>query len=278
VERWPTEIPAMLIFASPTHEQAVEIDNKDFLGFVDHFVLEDHDSRKWQLVTEFYHRGTLLNTENTLACELGLPSNITTTRLDHLFRDSFTKLLKTLSILHDAGFCHDDIKPANIFISNHDPFTWISGDLGQVREQNHTYHSSKKWRIQGQWENCVLNDIRRLLKVYLSFLRSFHRDTSRFDPELMHGQEDWSKFYWKYFGDTSTTLAQNDASKEERTLVSTSYEADGGISLASRFEESSPLGSIRLKRFIKRLLVDHELNCSFRSPLHLLLDRFSVGM
>jgi hypothetical protein len=269
METWPTEIPAMLLFASRRYDWVTQIDNKDIVHFVDYFVLDHRGSKRWQLVTEFYHRGTLLNAGIRLACELGLPSNITTAQLDHIFRNSFTKLLKTLSSLHDAGFCHDDIKPANIFISNHDPFIWILGDLGQVREQNHTYHSSKKWRTQGQWKNCVLNDTRRLLKVYLSFLRSFHHDTSRFDSELMQGQENWSGFYWNYFGDSTT------ASTSSRPYT---YAADGEGSITSHFTESLPLGSIRLKRLISRLIVDHELNCSFRSPLHLLLDNFVVGI
>jgi serine/threonine protein kinase len=266
MERWPTEIPAMLLFASRTYNQAAETHHKGVVHFIDAFVLDDNGSKRWQLVTEFYHRGTLLDAGNRLACELGLPSNITTTQVDHLFRNSFTRLLKTLSTLHNDGFCHDDVKPANIFISSHESFTWILGDLGQVREHNHTYHSSKKWRIQGQWEDCVLNDTRRLLKVYLSFLRSFHRDTSTFDSDLMYGREDWSRFYWNYFSDLSTT--------------STLYpsEADGEVLLASHFTESTPLGSMRLKQSIRRLIVDHELNCSFRSPLHLLLDSFVVGM
>jgi serine/threonine protein kinase len=266
VQKWPTEIPAMLLFASPTHNQAMEIGNKDIVGFIDYFMLDDHGCKKWQLVTEFYHRGTLLNAGGRLACELGLSPDTTTAQLDHIFRKSFTELLKTLSGLHDAGFCHDDIKPANIFISNHDPLTWILGDLGQVREHNHTHHYSNKWRTQGQWKDCVLNDIRRTLKVYLSFLRSFHRDTSSFDSDLMQGREDWTRFYWNYFGDPST------ASSEHLS------EADNGFSRPSQSTESVPLGNMRLKRLIWRLVVDHELNCSFRSPLHLLLDKFVVGI
>lgn len=96
MERWPTEIPATLLFASPQYDQVTQIDKKDIVHFADYFILDDRGSKTWQLVTEFYHRGTLLNAGKRLACELGLPSNITTTQLDHIFRDCFTKLLKTL--------------------------------------------------------------------------------------------------------------------------------------------------------------------------------------
>jgi hypothetical protein len=96
MERWPTEIPATLLFASPQYDQVTQIDKRDIVHFVDYFILDDRGSLTWQLVTEFYHRGTLLNAGKRLACELGLPSNITTTQLDHIFRDCFTKLLKTL--------------------------------------------------------------------------------------------------------------------------------------------------------------------------------------
>ena len=143
---WPTEIAFMLLLSGlprdndSTAEANLSSAHPDVVPILDYFLLADKPSR-WQLVTPLYTRGTLANLPKSVRSELGLPDSTTATELDQMFRGTFNRLVASLATIHQAGFCHDDIKPANIFVSNDGPQTWILGDFGQVRERDHPYQS-----------------------------------------------------------------------------------------------------------------------------------------
>ncbi|KAI5207685.1 hypothetical protein E4T38_03257 [Aureobasidium subglaciale] len=147
--------------------------------------------------------------------------------MDRMFRPSFSALLSTLTTLHSVNFCHDDIKPANIFISE-DPLHWLLGDFGNVREKQHVYHQSKVWKQQNQWEDCEENDERRLRMVYLSFLRSLHNDTGQFDREFLEKREGWTRVYWDFMESNGAAQTSEDSGLACRSDVQGSCESAGG--------------------------------------------------
>lgn len=117
-------------------------------------------------------------------------------KLDKIFRPAFEKLLGCLKLLHDKGFCHDDIKSDNIFVAN--ATHWLVGDLGNVRHFDHPWHSTGRWKRENQWSDCVFNDVRRTFKTYMSFLRGSCGDRLDFDRAFYDPHQEWNKLYWAW--------------------------------------------------------------------------------
>ena len=205
-EMWQVEIEASLHFS--------EWRNGNETAFVpvrDYFILEsgsEANGKKWEwaLVTPFVEDGTL----ETLAKSTQVHER-TPQKLDKIFRPVFDKLLESLKLLHDSGFCHDDIKSDNIFIA--DTKHWLLGDLGNVRQFEHPWHSTRRVKRENQWSNCVLNDVRRLLQTYMTFLREACGNSVDFDREFYREQQAWSKLYWAWMRQPVNISATQDLSQ-----------------------------------------------------------------
>jgi len=135
-----------------------------------------------------------------------------------------------------------------------DEFThWLLGDFGNVREIEHPYHSTHIWtRDSLQHRDCRINDVVRLLRTYISFLRIASSSSSststststspsispsasssasakiEFDKVFWTASEPWSKLYW--------TAIRESESNEPFVLV----DGDGdGATAAARLREMS---------------------------------------
>ncbi|KAF2744430.1 hypothetical protein M011DRAFT_381129, partial [Sporormia fimetaria CBS 119925] len=146
---------------------------------------------EWHLVTPLLPGGNLHKLAERLKEEH--PPK-TRREVDIAFRPAFHRLLDTLHSLHSKGYCHDDVKPENVFVRTDDD--WVLGDLGQVRELHHPYHSSRLWAERDQVPDCRANDAIRALKTYLRFVRGASTDPSEFNAELFQGQEPWARLWW----------------------------------------------------------------------------------
>lgn len=201
-DKWPTEIPASLYLGGSS--DGIYPSNVDlryrlndtleaFLSVKTYFKVSLHptDIPRWYLVTPLLQGGNL----NTLAKKLLKSSEAKSVReLDAWFRPAFNRLLESMEELHRSGYCHDDIKPANIFIKN--DHHWLLGDLGNVRHITHPYHSSKLWRDNQQLKDCRSNDVIRALKVYLEFIQSSVVDRNGFNTAFFEAKEPLSRLFW----------------------------------------------------------------------------------
>jgi hypothetical protein len=194
--RWPTEIPASLIAGT----------QQGFLMVKDVFFTRSSPEQEaqWHLITPFMEGGTL----QTLAKSVSRSQTddaVSIRTLDTRFRPRFEELLATLQLLHNRGLCHDDVKPDNIFTTNSSTKadgSWLLGDLGNVRQLSHPYHSSRLWRhSNGHLPDCRANDALRATKTYLQFLRhavdGSTSVTSEFDRALLEAQEPWARLLWR---------------------------------------------------------------------------------
>lgn len=194
---WPSEIEAETFLNTllPANETG-------YVHMLDYFILRSPslDSStstptpwSWAMVTPLMTSGTLQN----LATSRNLPTH-SPAKLDQLFRPALNALLTSLLLLHEAGICHNDIKPDNIFISNTSPTHWLIGDLGNMRHTAHPWHATRTWRYRNQWADCQLNDVRRALKSYIYFLRAASADEAAFDTAFYAELEPWSRLYWQF--------------------------------------------------------------------------------
>jgi hypothetical protein len=190
--RWPTDIPASLIAGT----------TQGFLPVSDVFFASSSPEQgpQWHLVTPLMEGGTL----QTLAKAVSRGNSDlepSLHALDVRFRPRLNELLIALQVLHSKGLCHDDLKPDNVFVA--EPGTeqdgpWLIGNLGNVREISHPYHSSKVWTHSNQQlPDCRANDALRATKTYLMFLRhafsSSSNSESEFDTALLEGREPWAR-------------------------------------------------------------------------------------
>ena len=194
-DSWPTEIPASLLAGNGSMEEA-------FVQVVDYFFSGDGDEGRWHLVTPFYEDGTLEDLARKVR-----EHNLSAREVDEAYRPSLVRLLDALGELHEVhGLCHDDIKPGNIFVgpdSGYDGVSgaqWLLSDLGNARHVGHPYHTSALWEGKGQLVDCRANDMLRLLKSYVHFLRNAVDDKMRFNEEFVGGCEEWSCMYWRAAG------------------------------------------------------------------------------
>ncbi|KAJ5061142.1 hypothetical protein J3E74DRAFT_465132 [Bipolaris maydis] len=211
-DRWPTEIPASLYFGGSASTAANETDDTGnakprydgFLPIKAHFIASNSPGspEEWHLVTPLAEGGNLL----TLAQKLSTNPNVTSYRtIDALYRPAFNRFLSILSTMHNAGYCHDDVKPSNIFIQGSSD--WLLADLGNVREVNHPYHTSRIWRDSKQVADCRSNDVTRALRSYLKFLQMSMLNQDAFNAALFRGEEPISRLFWWTMADAETMSA-----------------------------------------------------------------------
>jgi len=191
VSRWPTEIPASLVLGG--QETVTTLGRIAFLPVIDFFLASatNHAQPEWHLVTPLIAGGDLFS----LANRIRHSSTPTSYReLDVRFRPAFHHLLSTLHVMHNRSLCHDDIKADNIFVGEY--MEWFIGDLGNVRQLTHPYHSSRIWQTNSQLANCRANDVLRAVRAYLQFLRAATGNGAAFDLALFEGKEPWSRLFW----------------------------------------------------------------------------------
>jgi len=201
--KWPTEIPASLYFGGTTaapnwnNNDSSHNDTVAYAGFlpVKAFFLapapeDSTNTPQWHLVTPLLRQGNIkaLARRNRDDNPVKMPAEI-----DTLYRPKFNRLLQSLQSMHEAGFCHDDMKPSNIFVE--DDGNWILGDLGNVRHISHSYHSSRIWQDNEQLLDCRANDAIRALKSYMSFLRTASMDKHGFDLDFVHGSTSYGQLF-----------------------------------------------------------------------------------
>lgn len=208
-ERWPTEIPASLELGGVCRpENNSYLSSSGIPGFLPvqaHFVAASSPNSppEWHLVTPLLPGGNL----NDLARRTRKQHSPRSFRdLDSQYRLAFHQILRALQSLHERGFCHDDIKPANVFLRN--DTEWLLGDLGNVRQIDHPYHSSRLWvKDNRQLSDCRSNDVFRALKSYLSFIRAASSDQDAFDAAFFDNKEPLSKLFWRSFAGASSLSA-----------------------------------------------------------------------
>lgn len=192
---WPTEIPAVLLMRQKT----------GFVPLRDVFFASSSplQNPEWHIVTQFMGGGTL----TTLAHNLP-QSELSEARfvesLDKRYRPRFEDLLQALQRLHASGFCHDDVKPDNVFVEfgsqSESDGSWLLGDFGNLRHISHPYHASRIWIHNNKnVSNCRAVDALRATKTYLQFLRQASRaqqsahGTLGFDNALLNAREPWAR-------------------------------------------------------------------------------------
>ncbi|KAH7126028.1 hypothetical protein EDB81DRAFT_810328 [Dactylonectria macrodidyma] len=205
--RWPTEIAASLLLGGMVDSQPSHQD-MEFLPVTDYFMspATQGEPPRWHFLTPFLPSGNIIKLAKHLR---NSEHTYTAHELDLVFRPSLERLLQALTRMHSQhNLCHDDIKPDNIWLAGSKDLGsvgddleevkhWILADLGNVREPNHPYHSSILWsRLNDNLPDCRMNDVLRLLKSYLLFLRASVDDTAVFDSQFFQANEGWAQLYW----------------------------------------------------------------------------------
>lgn len=119
---------------------------------------------------------------------------------------------------------------------------WLLADLGNARQTNHSYHSSLLWaHDNGQNADCRVNDVVRLLKSYLLFVRSAVRagdSRNAFDGAFLAASTPWSRLYWYTINSARRHLDGVTASRQILAM-STGPFAPGDSSEASELPQPS---------------------------------------
>ena len=256
--KWPTEIPASLIFGGVSNVSNEGDANMTYSGFLPvkaHFMAPTSPGApaEWHLVTPLLSGGNL----QKLARHLHSSERPNSYReIDTIYRPAFNQLLTSMSTLHEAGYCHDDIKPSNIFVQ--DESRWVIGDLGNVREVFHPYHSSRIWRDNRQLEDCRANDVIRVLKSYLKFIQSSIADDNEFNLAIRGRYEPLSRLFWWALAEARYISA---AELHQRSIAE--YPEAASLTVVdNRFLRSRRFDLLRvlfLRRIATKLTVDHAL-------------------
>ena len=235
-EQWPTEIPASVLCGgfSQNHDLEPSIHNatlglEGFLPVKAYFKASSwSNADEWHLVTPFVAEGSLKKFAKKISEEQRDYRPI-----DTQYRPVFNRLLHNLGKLHDAGYCHDDIKPENIFVR--DESNWILGDLGQLRHISHPYHTSLTWRENKQLDDCRANDVVRLLKSYICFIQASANDKSVMNAELFDPSAPLSRLLWWTLSRSSSisTLELRDRSLIEQPKRSATTQVGEDIQLTA---------------------------------------------
>ncbi|KAK3632628.1 hypothetical protein LTR56_016236 [Elasticomyces elasticus] len=233
---WPAEIEAGLLLS-----QTQSVGEAALVPVIDYFTLRHNtsDSWSWAMVTPYTTGGTLV----TLA-SASRQNNRSPEELNLTFRPAFERLLTDLSMLHAAGYCHDDVKPGNIFVQS--PTRWLVGDLGNLQQKSHPWHDTHYWTRRLQWADCELNDARRAVKTYMSFLRAASADVDEFDREFL-AAAGWSRIYWEFMARPMSAVG----------LLSSSL-----MMLGEQNSTTEAVPSILGRRYGPRWIVVRELTCT----------------
>lgn len=226
--RWPTEISATLLLGGTTGQTTSLVPAEaHFLPIIDYFHTSAgvDQTAQWHLVTPFLTSGTLVNLARS-ARTLEAEPDSRARQLDAWFRPSFESLLDALEEMHTThNLCHDDIKLDNIFTLE-DPSDssggfnthWLLADLGNARQPDHPYHSSELWLAFNR-RDCRANDVLRLMKTYVSFLRDAMplKDVPSFDEDFFRGRQAWSRLFWRMV-DRPESVSAEHARHVSRTI------------------------------------------------------------
>ncbi|KAJ4329074.1 hypothetical protein N0V84_000429 [Fusarium piperis] len=203
--RWPTEIEASLLLGGMAGDKNRR--DGEFLPVTDYFMSPPEEGEaRWHFLTPFLASGSLVR----LAEHLHHSGHAYTAHdLDTIYRPSLERLFEALDRMHNRhGLCHDDVKPDNIFLSGKGSLReadetldvtkdWMLADLGNAREPHHQYHSSILWsRLNNNLPDCRINDVVRLVKSYMLFLRAAVEDGGAFDEQFFQGREPWARLFW----------------------------------------------------------------------------------
>ncbi|KAK7189969.1 hypothetical protein PSPO01_03690 [Paraphaeosphaeria sporulosa] len=261
--RWPTEIPASLLFCSGSSGRNATSRvsrNAPTIGCLPvkaafHTAAGPGMITQWHLVMPLARQGTLKSLSKNVQTQ-----NLGFRILDARYRATFHELLRSLQILHETGFCHDDIKPDNIFVGEKQ--RWILGDLGNVRHVSHPYHKSRIWSDNMQLPDCRTNDAVRALKSYISFLRASSINVEALDEELFLGREPLSKLFLWMLDDATTMTAEElrERSSFKHPAQTVQVEAVHAVSSRPAWPSLLPYLSFRGQRLSRR--VKHALNLS----------------
>lgn len=229
--RWPTEISASLILGGLSERNLLSADDV-FLPVTDYFLsppIGDQTTR-WHFVTPFQRNGNVKG----LGAKLWADEKDYTARdLDIIFRPSLERILQALNRMHvDYDLCHDDLKLDNIFLGSstlspgeemkpNETTHWLLADLGNARERDHPYHTSILWlQHKRNLADCGANDVFRLVKIYMDFLRRSVADVNNFNHEFFEASEPWSRLFWSILDEIwSGELLPTAASTLERSVT-----------------------------------------------------------
>ncbi|KAJ8111783.1 hypothetical protein OPT61_g5703 [Boeremia exigua] len=223
--RWPTEIPASLYFGGSGHNASSS--HSGFLPVKAFFMAASSTSQaEWHMVTPLLKGGSLQD----LAAEVR-KQNTNYQDIDAKYRPAFMGLLRSLQTLHEAGYCHDDVKPGNVLVA--DETHWVLGDLGNLRHITHPYHTSLLWRENEQLIDCRANDGIRALKSYVHFVRDVAVDKDGFDTDFFERREPLSRLFWSAAADaTHLNVAELRAkSAAEESHLIHNDESDSGTAV-----------------------------------------------
>lgn len=230
-EMWPTEIPASLYFGGS--EQSNTSSHNGFLPVKAFFMAASSTNQaEWHLVTPLVKDGSLQDLASKVRRQKKAYGHI-----DGQYRGAFTGLLDSLKSLHEAGYCHDDVKPGNILVA--DDAHWILGDLGNLRHITHPYHASLLWKENKQLSDCRANDALRALKSYAQFVRAAAVDTATFDTEFFEKREPLSRLFWSVAADAThldaKELSARSAAIDRSWVDNDDTTNDGALAAAHSF-------------------------------------------
>lgn len=218
VGSWPAEIPATILLGGSKLEHYDEnLFSKhrpfgarlDTVPALDYFLIPTGRPRssqwEWQLVTPYLgpdsgeSQGTLTDLAEHLNKECKR-----SVELDGTLRPGLHRLLGSLARLHMKGFCHNDIKPDNVYVQRAE--NWLLGDFGNAREISHPYYKTQQWNLEGQWSNCIYNDVRRAIISYLTLIRRASADREDFDVQFFCGNSPLSTLYWDFVRNPTSAI------------------------------------------------------------------------
>lgn len=107
--------------------------------------------------------------------------------------------------------------------------------------------------------------------VYLSFLRSFHADTSIYDVEFLAQEQEWTRLYWDRVDRVGSSSADGGVAVEHGTGAR-SYKSPSLRRAAVPWY--APVKTLLSSKRSAKVQVDKELHCSFRTWSGRLFDRF----
>jgi hypothetical protein len=263
--RWPTEIAATLIMGGSSRNMTDGLGTSPQEAFLPvddffHTPTKPGAAPQWHLVTPFLRAGTLKKLAATTSASG--TSALSFRDVDALYRPSFEHLLGGLDLLHNKhNLCHDDIKADNIFVASPErPTHWVLADLGNARQPSHPYHSSILWTADThQNSDCKLNDVIRLVKVYMAFVRAASSDPANFDDAFFAAAEPLPAMYWDILRNPAPAIQVRETSSRKSPsrdgasapVQGSEVRAGTAVSLASFFMGRRRAMAIAVSRHLR---------------------------